>query len=132
MTPYHQLVSEYQRLLKEGRSYPLGAFKTAPRPQIPANAPSALFFAPHPDDECISGGLAVRLLREARMNVLNVAVTQGRKKERQQERYRELENACAYLGFGLIPTGPNGLEKICPETRLADPEYWDTCVSRIA
>ena len=47
MTPYHKLVSEYARLLKEGRSYPLGTFKPAPRPEIAPDAPKALFFAPH-------------------------------------------------------------------------------------
>jgi LmbE family N-acetylglucosaminyl deacetylase len=36
-----------------------------------------LIFSPHPDDECIIGGLALRLLREAKWNVINVAVTLG-------------------------------------------------------
>jgi LmbE family N-acetylglucosaminyl deacetylase len=128
MTPYHHLVSEYVRLLKEGRSLPLGTFKPAPRPEIPSNAPKALFFAPHPDDECITGGLAVRLMRQARMNVINVAVTLGSKKERQQGRLRELENACNYIGFNLVTTAPNGLEKINPKTREHDPKHWAACV----
>jgi len=129
MTPYHQLVSEYQRLLKEGRSYPLGAFKPAAHPKISTSAAKALFFAPHPDDECIVGGLAVRLMREARMNVINVAVTLGSKKERQAERLLELQNACEYLGFNLVSTGPNGLERINPKTREQDPAFWQACVS---
>ena len=54
MTPYHQLASDYARLLKQGRSFPLGTFKPTPRPEIPPNAPKALCFAPHPDDECIT------------------------------------------------------------------------------
>src|ERR1039457_5902942 len=99
MTPYHQLVSDYDRLLKQGRSFPLGTFKPAPRAEIPANAPRALFFAPHPDDECIVGGIAVRLMRQARMNLIAVAVTLGSKKERRQERLREQQNACNYIGF---------------------------------
>ena len=131
MTPYHKLVSDYARLLKEGRSFPLGTFQPAPRPEIPANAPKALFFAPHPDDECISGGLAVRLMRQARMNVINVAVTLGSKKERQPGRLRELQNACNYLGFGLVTTAPNGLEKITPKTREQDPKHWAAAVKVI-
>jgi N-acetylglucosamine malate deacetylase 1 len=131
MNPYHKLVAEYARLYREGRSYPLGQFPNAPRPAIPPDAPKALFFAPHPDDECISGGLAVRLLREARMNVINVAVTQGSNKARQAERYRELQNACNYLGFGLVPTGPNGLEKVTPKAREQDPTHWAACVKVI-
>ena len=131
MTPYHKLVSDYARLLKEGRSFPLGTFKSASRPEIPANAPKALFFAPHPDDECIVGGLAVRLMRQAHMNLINVAVTLGSKKERQQERLRELQDACNYIGFGLETTAPNGLEKINPKVREQDPKHWAACVKVI-
>ncbi len=131
MTPYHKLVSDYARLLEKGRTYPLGTFEPAARPEIPANAPKALFFAPHPDDECIVGGMAVRLMRQARMNLINVAVTLGSKKERQQERLLELKNACNYLGFTLLTTAPNGLEKISPKTREQDPKYWAGCVKVI-
>lgn len=131
MTPYHQLVAEYSRLLKEGRTYPLGNFPPAPRPAIAPNAPKALFFSPHPDDECISGGLALRLMRQARMRVANVAVTLGSKKERQAGRFQELEAACHYLGFDLISTGPNGLERISAKTRQEDPSHWTACVSVI-
>src|SRR5437899_3341959 len=81
MNPYQQFVSEYARLHQQGKGYPLGTFEPAPRPELPPDAPRALFFAPHPDDECIAGGLALRLMREARMKVINVAVTQGSKKE---------------------------------------------------
>jgi LmbE family N-acetylglucosaminyl deacetylase len=128
MTPYHQLAREYQRLLKEGRSYPLGTFKPTSRPQISAESPKALFFAPHPDDECISGGVALRLMRQGQMRVTNVAVTLGSKKERQAERYHELQDACEYLGFDLVSTAPNGLERINPKTREQDPAHWATCV----
>jgi LmbE family N-acetylglucosaminyl deacetylase len=131
LTPYHQLVSEYQRLLKQGRSYPLGTFKPAACPQVPAEAPRALFFAPHPDDECISGGLALRLMRQARMKVINVAVTLGSKRERQAERLQELRNACHYLGFNLVSTAPNGLEGINPRTREQDSAHWAACVEVI-
>jgi hypothetical protein len=112
MNPYHQLVSDYARLIREGRKFPLGNFKPAGHPEISPNAAKALFFSPHPDDECIVGGIAFRLLRQARMNVINVAVTLGSKKERKAERLRELQNACKYVGFELLTTGPNGLDGI--------------------
>ena len=131
MNPYLKLVSEYTRLVREGKSLPLGGFGIPSHAPAADNAPVALFFAPHPDDECISGGLAVRLLREAGMNVINVAVTQGSKQERQAARYRELEDACRYLGFGLAPTGPAGLERIAPRTRAEDPAHWADCVQVI-
>jgi len=131
MTPYHNLVSKYVELLKTGRSMPLGGFAPSPRAEITPGAPTALFFAPHPDDECISGGIALRLLREARIKVINVAVTLGSKKERQAGRLQELQNACGYLGFELISTGPSGLERINPKTREQDPAHWKACVQVI-
>src|SRR5439155_10713077 len=132
MNPYQDFVAAHARLVREGKSLPLGEFQAARRPSLPANAPKALFFAPHPDDETIVGGLAVRVLREARMNLIDVAVTQGSKKERQSERFRELQNACKYIGFGLLATGPNGLERINPQTREQDPAHWANCVKVIA
>ncbi|MEY2427829.1 MAG: hypothetical protein QOJ40_714 [Verrucomicrobiota bacterium] len=111
---------------------PLGNFEPVARPAPASGAPTALFFAPHPDDECIVGGLALRLMREAGMDLINVAVTQGSKKERQAERYRELQAACNYLGFGLIQTGPSGLERINPKTREQQPGHWASAVKVIA
>jgi GlcNAc-PI de-N-acetylase len=132
MNPYQHFVSEYVRLVRDGKSYQLGGFAPAPKPSLAPDAPKALFFSPHPDDECISGGIALRLLREANMNVLNVAVTQGSKKERQAERLHELKGACNYLGFGLITTAPNGLEGVNPKTRAQDSTHWSACVNTIA
>ena len=66
------------------------------------------------------------------MNLINVAVTQGSKKERQPERFRELQGACDFLGFGLLATGPQGLERIYPTTREQDPKHWADCVKIIA
>jgi LmbE family N-acetylglucosaminyl deacetylase len=132
MNLYRHLANEYVRLAAEGKKLPLGGFADAPRPALAVNAPKALIFSPHPDDECIIGGLALRLLRESRMNVLNVAVTQGSNPARQIPRLRELENACRYLGFGLIQTAPNGLEKITPLARQADASKWSGSVKVIA
>jgi LmbE family N-acetylglucosaminyl deacetylase len=132
MNPYQKFVSRFTDAIQEAKSFPLGGFPLAPKPSLASDAPKALFFSPHPDDECISGGIALRLLREAKMNVLNVAVTQGSKKERQAERFHELEGACKYIGFGLLTTGPNGLEKINPQTRARDSAHWSACVKVIA
>jgi LmbE family N-acetylglucosaminyl deacetylase len=131
MTPYHQLAADYARLFKDGRSLPRGTFEPAPRPPIAPDAPRALFFAPHPDDECVVGALALRLMRQARMRLIDVAVTLGRKPERRAERLRELRYACRYLGFELELTAPNGLERIDPQTRAQDPAHWAACVSVI-
>src|SRR2546427_5565310 len=117
MTPYEHLVSEYARFAKEGKTYPLGTFPPRPRLEIATEAPKVLIFAPHPDDEVIIGGLALRLLREAKWNVINVAVTQGSKKERQGERVQGLENCCQCIGFGLGENDPGGLGKNNPHNR---------------
>src|SRR6187549_3172841 len=117
MTPYRHFVSELARLVREGRQFPLGGFAPPSRPVVAADAPRALIFSPHPDDECIIGGLAVRLQRELGYRVVNVAVTQGSNKARQQGRWDELSQACRYLGFELVPTVPGGLERINATTR---------------
>lgn len=132
MNPYNQFVTDAARLVSEAKKFPLGGFSPASRPVIAADAPRALFFAPHPDDETIVGGLALRLLREAKMNVINVAVTLGSKKERQAERLVELQNACRYIGFDVETTGPNGLERVTAKTRASDPQHWNGMVKVIA
>ncbi len=131
MTPYNQLVTDYARLLKSGRGLPLGKFEPAARPKLPATAPKALFFAPHPDDECIVGGIAVRLMRQAGMRLVNVAVTLGSKEERKLERWSELHYACKFLGYELVSTGPKGLERVNAKAREQDPAHWSACVQII-
>lgn len=131
MNSYRQFVADCVRVAKDGKGLPLGGLPPAPRPPLAPDAPRALFFAPHPDDESIVGALALRLLREAHFNVVNVAVTHGRKKERQAQRLVELQGACNYLGFGLQNTAPNGLERVTAETRATDPAYWTGMVKVI-
>jgi LmbE family N-acetylglucosaminyl deacetylase len=132
MNPYQNLVSQYARLALEGKDYPLGQFAPLPRSDLPANAPTALIFSPHPDDEVISGGLALRLMREAKWRIINVAVTQGSNKERQAPRLAELKACCECIGFGLIQAAPSGLEKVNLKTREQEPAYWAQSVKVIA
>ena len=132
MNPYQTFVSDFANLVEKARSFPLGTFDPVPRPALPAGAPKALFFAPHPDDECITGGPALRLMREAGMEAINVAVTLGSKKERQAGRLQELQNACRYLGFGLVTSAPLGLERVTVKSREQDPNHWSACVGAIA
>lgn len=130
--PYPSLVAEYARLLHSGKEATLGGFEPRPRPALDANAPKALIFSPHPDDECIIGALPLRLLREARFRVINIAVTQGSKKVRQAERFEELQKACAFIGYDLLQTAPGGLEKINAKARQYEPAHWAECVGVIA
>jgi len=61
-----------------------------------------LLFSPHPDDECITGLLPLRLMREASMQIINVPVTFGSDVSRQAGRAAELKNACGFLGFQCL------------------------------
>ena len=130
--PYHKFIAEYARLLNEGAEYPLGNFPHDSRGTLPKEAPRVLLFSPHPDDECVVGALPLRLLREMKLNVLNVAVTLGSRKDRQLERLEELRQACDYLGFGLIQTGERGLGKINAAAREENPATWADNVKAIA
>jgi len=129
MHPYHQFVAETLRLTGEARALPLGGFPPLPRPAPAPDAPRALIFAPHPDDECVTGALALRLLREAKMRVIDVAVTLGSNQERRDPRLEELTRACAFLGFELRTTRAGGLEHINPQTREGDPATWQAAVA---
>ncbi|MBP7274660.1 MAG: PIG-L family deacetylase [Kiritimatiellae bacterium] len=130
--PYLAMVQGYARLMSDGRKLPLGGIAPTPRSPVQADAPKVLLFAPHPDDECIIGGMAVRLMREVGCPVINVAVTQGSNKQRQAARLEELRAACEYLGFGLRTTQPGGLEKISPKGKDSDPANWSRAVGIIA
>ncbi len=132
MNPYHELVGQVARLRNVGRGLPLGDLEPCPLVDIPDDAPVALVFSPHPDDECIVGGLPLRLLREARWRILNVAVTQGSNKERQAARYAELKGACRFLQFELVQTAPGGLERIHLKSRNSDTAHWRVCAQTIA
>jgi LmbE family N-acetylglucosaminyl deacetylase len=132
MNPYLKLVSAFAQLVAEGKSLPLGGFPDTPRPVPAPDAPTALFFAPHPDDETIMGGLALRLLREANWRVIDIAVTLGSRKDRKAGRWQELRSACQFLGFGLEKTSPDGLDNVRPGTRSGDPAPWSRMVGVIA
>lgn len=69
------------------------------KPSIPF---TVMILSPHPDDECITGTLALRLLKENNAHVINVAVTVGSNKDRQEARMKELEAACELLEFECV------------------------------
>ncbi len=130
MNPFRKYVSDHARLFQGGTRLPLGRPQKSPRrPRLPDEAPKVLIFSPHPDDECIVGGLALRLLREAKWKVINVAVTLGSKKERQAARLRELKSACDFLGFDLALSNRVDLR---PETRQQNPAHWRKAVKNTA
>ena len=62
-SPYAQMVAGYAKAFREGKNIPNGGYACPIRPTLPQHAPKALIFSPHPDDECIIGGLALRFLK---------------------------------------------------------------------
>jgi LmbE family N-acetylglucosaminyl deacetylase len=60
---------------------------------------TVVILSPHPDDEILSGGLALRLQDECRMRVVNVAVTLGSNPQRKRARRLELAKATRRLGW---------------------------------
>lgn len=132
MNSYAEFVNEMARLIKEGQGLPLGGVEPLPAPHPAADAPKVLIFSPHPDDEVIIGGLPLRMLREMKCRVVNVAVTQGSHRPRQAERWRELRDCCRHIGFDLIQTRENGLEHVNPAGRQDHAREWSASVDRIA
>jgi LmbE family N-acetylglucosaminyl deacetylase len=61
-----------------------------------------LLVAPHPDDECLMGGFALRAKEEFGSAVKVVPYSYGSKKERRADRKAELRNAVDHLGFELV------------------------------
>lgn len=95
------------RAYVEQFSYCLAAGRTVPVPEgiITTAAPESLAAAdillcsPHPDDEALTGTLALRLQLEDQARVMNLAMTLGSDPRRQAARQAELAAACRVLGF---------------------------------
>src|SRR2546425_12744708 len=121
INPSHHFVTEFARLIHQGRTLPLGGFPPLERPKPAAHAPTALIFSPHPDDEVIIGALPLRLLRELKWQVVNVAVTQGSPRSPQKARRQELQARCDHTGAALARTAPPGLDAVNPHPRPRGP-----------
>lgn len=130
--PYLEFVKSFEYALTDGRQLPLGKFRPPKCPVLSADAPTAIIFSPHPDDECIIGAMPLRLRREFGMRVINVAVTLGSNKDRRAARLSELQGACAFLGFDLVLPKDGGLEEVNQTTRRDNPTLWMEHLSAIA
>ena len=132
MHPYHAYVRQFASLRTLGAHLPQGQASPPSRPVPSADAPQVMLFSPHPDDECIIGALALRLVRESGYRGVNVAVTLGSNVARRVGRLAELRHACAFLGFELVQTAPDGLERVHRTTREQEPAAWAAMVRGIA
>lgn len=121
MNPYLKFVESVQSGIESAR-----ALSVSGRSEPIESDARVLLFSPHPDDECIFGLLPLRLMREAGMQIVNIPITYGSKKERQAGRARELANACAYLGWSLTEPKEGfqalGVEDVVDVLNTFDPE----------
>jgi LmbE family N-acetylglucosaminyl deacetylase len=124
MNNYLEYVNTFNDNFKVATDFPLGVAPVCPRPEIAPDAQKVVIFAPHPDDECIQGALALRLFRESKMQVINVPVTYGSNVERKLPRLAELEGALNYLGWENSPVAEHGLADISPKGKAANPDNW--------
>ena len=96
------------------------------------SAPRCVIVSPHPDDECIGGGLPLRLTQESGWRVVTIAVTHGSNPDRQLARAEEMSAACARIGFEPLLLAERGLNRITLHTRETDPAHWAHCVNLLA
>jgi len=97
-------------------------------PLIKPDAKNILIFSPHPDDESITGALALRLRKEANFQIINIPVTLGSDPHERPRRRQELEAACAVLDFSINDISESGLINITPAHRTASPLEWQSLV----
>lgn len=130
--PFVAFVEAMSATVSMASSIPLGVHAPKEKPVIPAGARKILFWAPHPDDECIMGALLLRMYREMLMQAVNVAVTLGSNRSRQAARLKELQGACEFIGFELLPMNlPTGLEKVTLDTRDNNVPAWNLMVNMV-
>ncbi len=127
------LVAAYLQLLRRPLAAP--TLSTLPLsttlPLRDASRPCALLLSPHPDDECLTGILPLRLLREQNWQIINIAVTLGSNRDRRAGRRDELAKACAVLGFVCVLPEEDGFSGVNVATRERDPALWERMVARL-
>src|SRR5713226_2468872 len=99
-------VSGFTRALAIGSEIQTGPSKPhlkEPSAQsVASRGTRVLICSPHPDDEALIGGLALRLRLESGAEIVNCAITLGTNKKRRAQRREEVEASCSVLGFKLI------------------------------
>jgi len=132
MDSYLSFVKNFENALEAGRLLPLGKCKKTPARKPDDDADKVMVFSPHPDDECIIGILPLRLMHEAKMQIVNVAVTLGSKEERRKPRFEELKKACAFLNWKLELCGEDGFAGVSADTEEDNSALWNAYLREIA
>lgn len=128
----HELVRQIEALNRAAANGLSASEAPLNRVPAPACGKCCVILSPHPDDECITGALALRLLRESGWRVVNLAITHGSNPERQLARAAELQSACTLLGFDNFLLAECGLVRISRASREGDLRHWAQCVGIVA
>jgi LmbE family N-acetylglucosaminyl deacetylase len=128
------ILSAYAALLRRSPAAPdiAASVLSADLAARDARKPCALIFSPHPDDECLTGALPLRLKHEQGWQIVNVSVTLGSDKTRRAARKTELAKACAVLGFDCILADEDGFDAVTKQTREENAPAWRKMVARLA
>lgn len=121
-----KLITQYQRLLRANLS---ASQKNNMPPPLKKNHPCVVICAPHPDDECLMGAIALHLRRLHGWQIVNFAVTYGSDRRQVARRKKELRAACGVAGFSLFDLGLNNVNLI---TRKNKPREWRQKVDQVA
>lgn len=130
--PYLDYIKAICRAVEIAKTLPLGNITCLERKSPAVGAKTAIFLAPHPDDEGLQGAALLRL-RDEGWNIVVVPVTCGSNPHRKQARFGEMKNACNYLGADIRWVGESGLgfNNVTAKSREADPEAWQKKVEEI-
>lgn len=129
----HDLGNESWRAYVEQFTAALATGHDLPLPEGNGESPGAeplfvadvLLCSPHPDDEALTGALALRLSLEDQARVVNLAMTLGSDPCRQSARQAELAAACQLLGFKVhLARHPSAFALGGPEAVALGSEAW--------
>ena len=104
------MVSHYTQLSAQSSVLPLPPLV---KPSGLSEKPQVVILAPHPDDECLMAGAALRMQEEWNAQVTVVPYSYGSDPGRRTARAQELKDALGVLGFDLYdPRKNTKLDKI--------------------
>lgn len=123
-----KIIADYQRLLAD-------AAKLQVKPPVSQSydrrRDTVVICAPHPDDECLMGAVALMLRRKNGWQIINMPMTYGSDSTQVKRRRRELKRACAVAGFVLSPAEQSGFTEVNLATRQRNKKKWRSMVLKL-
>ena len=114
-------VTSFSELFKEGIQH--SEIQQAP-PPLTSQRPLVAMISPHPDDECLVAGVALRLRQEVGAQLVNIPLSYGSNPETWPRRTHELTQACAQLGMALHDVPPGSFGHIYISERMEHFAEW--------